>query len=139
MNTPRRNQETWDQKRRDRRRGHIRITVGDVIEHVQPEERVADLEDDACHHGRPKRRLPVGGKREPEERDREEPHQTEGQQETSFGTAPSAVSDAVASVRPCLQGSEDHKHDDGADDKVQISQVGVDVARGVEVVSIGSA
>lgn len=134
MNASRGDQETRDQEGRDRRRRNIRITVRDVIEHVQPEERVADLENDARHHGRPERRLPVGGEREPEERDREEPHQTERQQETCLGPAMSTAPGAVTRIRPCLQGREDNEHDDDTDDEIEISQVGVDVA-GREVVS----
>lgn len=53
MRTARRNEETGDQEGCDGTSCHVRIRVGDVVEHGKPQERITEAEDCASHNWRP--------------------------------------------------------------------------------------
>lgn len=80
-----RNQETGDEERSDGRRGHVGVRVGQVVEHGQPQQRVADGEQATGNDGRPKGRVTVAGEAEPQQGDREAPHADERCEKAGLG------------------------------------------------------
>lgn len=82
----RRDEEAGDQERGDGAGGDVGVTVGDVVEHGQPQERVTEAQDPSRHDRGPVGNAAVAGEGEPEQRDREEPDRHEGDEEAALGS-----------------------------------------------------
>lgn len=126
-----RNQERRDQESGNSRSSNIAICVAEVVEHSQPQQRIAETEDTACNDGGPVGSLSVGGEGKPEEGDGEQPDCDQRGEEAGFG-AVLAVLDAVLAEEVGLDGNED-EHDSHTDAEVEVRQTGADVAETIVV------
>ncbi len=111
MREGRRDQKAGDQECGDRARRDVGITVRDVVQHGEPQERIAEAQDGAGDDARPVRHRPVAGEGEPQQRHREEPDGDEGCEEARFGSVV-AVLQPVAPEEVCLHGHEAERHGD---------------------------
>lgn len=103
-----------NQKARNQERSHgggsnVGVRVGEVVQHGEPEEGVANRQQTAGDDGGPEGDAAIVGEGEPEERDWETPDTDEGGEETRFGTVGSVL-EAVALVEVGLDG-DDAEHD----------------------------
>lgn len=122
--------ERGDQERGDGGSSDGRVGIGDVVQHAEPQQGVAEAENTTSDDGRPERGVTVAGEGEPEKGNREQPDGDERREETSLGATDTTVLEAVALKEPGLDRDE-HEHDHDTNNKVEVGQVGTNVGQTV--------
>ena len=100
----------------------IRKLTCNIVQHAQIQQRVREPQYAASNYWRPVGSLSIGGKSEPEKRDREQPYCHQRSKEPCFRTALATPRDAVSLEQVRLNGHED-EHDRHTHNKVEIGEI----------------